>query len=264
MAKMSKTVITSKDGPLLIITLNRPEKLNAFNVEMHTALRAALEAARDDKLCRAVLLTGSGRGFCAGQDLSDRDPSKGELPNLGETLNTFFNPNVRLIQEMPKPIVAAINGTAAGAGVNIALSCDIVLAASSAKFFQAFAKVGLIPDAGGSWSLPQLIGPARARGFSMLSEPLSATTAADWGMIWKVIDDDKLMAEAHKIAIQLANGPTLGLSLTKQAILASATNSLDEQLVLEEQLQARAGASNDYREGVTAFLEKRPAKFTGS
>ena len=260
---MNDTVLTGNDGPLRTITLNRPDKLNAFTAEMHLALRAALEAARDDESCRAVLLTGAGRGFCAGQDLGDRDPSKGELPNLGETLKNYFNPNLRLIRDMPKPVVAAVNGAAAGAGANIALACDIVLAARSAKFLQAFARIGLIPDAGGSWSLPRLVGPARARGLAMLAEPIDAETAAEWGLIWKAVDDDSLMAEAQETAMKLANGPTLGLALTKQAMLAAATNSLEEQLLLEEQLQARAGASDDYREGVSAFLEKRPAKFSG-
>ena len=205
----------------------------------------------------------TGRGFCAGQDLGDRDPAKGDLPDLGETLKTCFNPNLRLIRDMPKPVVAAVNGAAAGAGANIALACDIVLAARSAKFLQAFARIGLIPDAGGSWSLPRLVGPARARALAMLAEPLDAGTAAEWGLIWKAVDDDALMDAARDTAMKLANGPTLGLALTKQAILAAATNSLEDQLRLEEQLQSRAGASADYREGVSAFLEKRPAKFSG-
>ena len=161
---MSDTVPIADSGPLRTITLNRPDKLNAFNEEMHIALRAALQAASDTKDVRAVLLTGAGRGFCAGQDLGDRDSKKGDVPDLGDTLNNFFNPNVRLIRDMPKPVIAAVNGAAAGAGANIALSCDIVLAAKSAKFLQAFARIGLIPDAGGSWTLPQLVGPARARG----------------------------------------------------------------------------------------------------
>ena len=260
---MSDTILVTTDGPLRVITLNRPDKLNAFTAEMHLALRAALTAARDDEACRAVLLTGAGRGFCAGQDLGDRDPAKGEVPNLGETLRNFFNPNIRLIRDMPKPVIAAVNGAAAGAGANIALACDIVLAARSAKFLQAFARIGLIPDAGGSWALTNLVGPARARALAMLAEPLPAETAAAWGLIWKAVDDDLLMTEARDMAGRLANGPTTGLALTKQAILAAATNTLEEQLELEADLQARAGASDDYREGVTAFLEKRPPRFTG-
>ena len=260
---MSNTVLVTMDGPLRVITLNRPDKLNAFNEEMHLAFRAALQSARDDDTCRAVLLTGAGRGFCAGQDLGDRDPSRGEVPNLGETLRNFFNPNIRLIRDMPKPAIAAVNGAAAGAGANIALACDVVLAARSAKFLQAFARIGLIPDAGGSWALTRLVGPARARALAMLAEPLPAETAADWGLIWKAVDDDMLMAEALDMAGKLANGPTTGLALTKQAILAAATNTLEEQLELEAELQARAGASDDYQEGVTAFLEKRPPRFTG-
>ena len=260
---MSDTILVTTDGPLRMVTLNRPDKLNAFNEEMHRAFRAALEAARNDDDCRAVLLTGAGRGFCAGQDLGDRDPAKGEAPDLGETLRHFYNPHIRLIREMPKPVIAAVNGAAAGAGANIALACDIVLAARSAKFLQAFARIGLIPDAGGSWSLTRLIGPARARALAMLAEPLPAETAAEWGLIWKAVDDDLLMAEARDMAGRLANGPTTGLALTKQAILAAATNDLEAQLDLEAELQARAGATDDYREGVTAFLEKRPPRFTG-
>ena len=260
---MSDTILVATDGPLRTITLNRPDKLNAFNEDMHLAFRAALEAARDDDGCRAVLLTGAGRGFCAGQDLGDRDPAKGEVPDLGETLRTFFNPNIRLIRDMPKPIIAAVNGAAAGAGANIALACDIVLAARNAKFLQAFARIGLIPDAGGSWTLTQLVGPARARGLAMLAEPLSADVAAEWGLIWKAVDDEVLMAEATDMAARLANGPTTGLTLTKQAILAATESTLEEQLDREAELQARAGTTADYREGVSAFLEKRAPRFTG-
>lgn len=261
---MSDTILVTTDGALRVITLNRPDKLNAFTEEMHIAFRAALAAARDDAACRAVLLTGAGRGFCAGQDLGDRDPAKGDVPDLGETLRNFFNPNIRLIRDMPKPTIAAVNGAAAGAGANIALACDIVLAARSAKFLQAFARIGLIPDAGGSWALTRLVGPARARALAMLAEPLPAETAAEWGLIWKAVDDDDLMAEARDLASKLANGPTTGLTLTKQAIQAATENTLEEQLELEAELQSRAGATNDYREGVTAFLEKRPPHFTGS
>ena len=261
---MSDTILVTTDGPLRVITLNRPDKLNAFTEEMHIAFRAALAAARDDAACRAVLLTGAGRGFCAGQDLGDRDPAKGDVPDLGETLRNFFNPNIRLIRDMPKPTIAAVNGAAAGAGANIALACDIVLAARSAKFLQAFARIGLIPDAGGSWALTRLVGPARARALAMLAEPLPAETAAEWGLIWKAVDDYDLMAEARDLASKLANGPTTGLTLTKQAIQAATENTLEEQLELEAELQSRAGATNDYREGVTAFLEKRPPHFTGS
>ena len=261
---MSDTILVTTDGPLRVITLNRPDKLNAFTEEMHIAFRAALEAARDDDACRAVLLTGAGRGFCAGQDLGDRDPAKGDVPDLGETLRNFFNPNIRLIRDMPKPTIAAVNGAAAGAGANIALACDIVLAARGAKFLQAFARIGLIPDAGGSWALTRLVGPARARALAMLAEPLPAETAAEWGLIWKAVDDDDLMAEAQDLARKLATGPTTGLTLAKQAIQAATENTLEEQLELEAELQSRAGATDDYREGVTAFLEKRPPRFTGS
>ena len=260
---MSDTVLSADNGPLRTITLNRPDKLNAFNEEMHIALRTALQAATDDASVRAVMLTGAGRGFCAGQDLGDRDPAKGDVPDLGETLRNFFNPNIRLIRDMPKPTIAAVNGAAAGAGANIALICDIVLAAHGAKFLQAFARIGLIPDAGGSWALTRLVGPARARGLAMLAEPLPAATAAEWGLIWKAVNDDDLMAEARELAGKLANGPTTGLTLTKQAIQAATENTLEDQLELEAELQSRAGATDDYREGVTAFLEKRPPGFTG-
>lgn len=246
------------------LTLNRPDRLNAFNTAQHEALRSALEAARDDAGCRAVLLTGAGRGFCAGQDLSDRDPTKmTERPDLGATLERYYNPLIRLIRGMEKPVVCAVNGVAAGAGANLALACDIVLAARSAKFIQAFCKIGLVPDSGGTWSLPHLVGEARAKGLALTGEPLSAEKAADWGLIWKTVDDEALMPEAIALAEGLAAGPTVGLGFIKQAIQAAATQSLDEQLDLERDLQRRAGRTPDYAEGVTAFLEKRPPRFTG-
>lgn len=260
---MNDTVLIADHGPLRTITLNRPDKLNAFNEDMHMALQQALGDASGNADVRAVLLTGAGRGFCAGQDLAERDPKKGNVPDLGDTLNNFFNPNVKLIAEMQKPVIAAVNGIAAGGGANIALACDIVLAAKSAAFLQPFTRIGLVPDVGGSWTLTQLVGPARARGLAMLAEQLPAETAADWGLIWQAIDDDALMDEATAMATRLANGPTIALSLAKQALLAASSNSLDEQLALEAKLQSAAGATADYREGVTAFLEKRQAKLTG-
>ena len=260
----SESILATLGNGVLRITLNRPDKLNSFNEEMHMALRAAIQRAHDEPEIRAVLLTGSGRGFCAGQDLGDRDPRKGgPAPDLGHTLDTFYNPTLRLIRNLPKPVVCAVNGVAAGAGANIAFACDIVLAAESAKFIQAFSKIGLVPDAGGSWSLPRIIGEPRAKALALTAEPLPATTAADWGLIWKALPDDQLMTEATALAQRLAAGPTLGLGLTKQLIQAAASQSLDQQLDMERDCQQTAGRSADYAEGVTAFLEKRKAEFTG-
>lgn len=261
---MTDTVLVDLTDGVLTLVLNRPDRLNALTEDMHLALRAGIQRAHDDADVRAVLLTGAGRAFCAGQDLGDRDPRKGgPAPDLGQTLETYYNPTLRLIRSLDKPVVCAVNGVAAGAGANIALACDIVLAAQSARFIQAFAKIGLVPDAGGSWSLTRILGEARAKALALTAEPLPAQQAADWGLIWKAVTDDALMDQARALALSLAAGPTLGLGLTKRLIQAAATNSLDEQLDLERDAQRKAGRSADYAEGVTAFLEKRPALFRG-
>ncbi|MBN2760016.1 MAG: 2-(1,2-epoxy-1,2-dihydrophenyl)acetyl-CoA isomerase [Rhodobacteraceae bacterium] len=257
-------VLHRLNAGVLELVLNRPDKLNAFTPSMHVALRAQFDRAAHDSTVRAVLLTGAGRGFCAGQDLGDRDPrSGGPKPDLGATIGTYYNPLIRAIRALPKPVIAAVNGVAAGAGANIALACDIVLASDKARFIQSFAKLGLVPDAGGSWSLPRLLGEARAKALALTGEPLSAVQAAEWGLIWRVVTHPDLMPEARALALKLAKGPTLGFGLTKQAMQAAATNTLDAQLDLEQEYQRRAGASEDYAEGVTAFLEKRDARFSG-
>lgn len=257
-------VLHRLDAGVLELVLNRPDKLNAFTPDMHMALRAQIDRASQESAVRAVLLTGAGRAFCAGQDLGDRDPRKGgPKPDLGATIGTFYNPLIRALRALPKPVVAAVNGVAAGAGANIALACDIVLASDKARFVQSFAKLGLVPDAGGSWALPRLLGEARAKALVLTGEPLNAPQAAEWGLIWRAVPDADLMPEARALATRLAKGPTFGFGLTKQAIQAAATNSLDGQLDLEQDYQRRAGLSDDYAEGVTAFLEKRDARFTG-
>jgi 2-(1,2-epoxy-1,2-dihydrophenyl)acetyl-CoA isomerase len=247
-----------------VITLNRPARLNSFNETMHLQLRAALSQAEKDLSCRAVMLTGAGRGFCAGQDLSDRVMGDGDAPpDLGATIETFYSPLVKQLRALPMPVVCAVNGVAAGAGANIALACDIVLAARSASFLEAFARIGLIPDAGGTWFLPRLAGDARARGMALLAEPVPADTAERWGLIWKCLDDDKLMGEAHALCLRFAEGATRGLALVKRALGASSTNTLDAQLDLERDLQREAGHTVDYAEGVRAFMEKRKPGFKG-
>src|SRR5690606_15818276 len=224
-------VIHERRDGYSLITLNRPDRLNSFNEAQHLALRAALEDCEKDEDCGAIVLTGAGRGFCAGQDLSDRDPTiQGESPDLGMTLQTYYNPLVRMLRAMPKPVICAVNGVAAGAGANIAFSCDIVLAARSAKFIQVFSKIGLIPDAGGTYWLTRHLGEARAKALAMTAEPLSAQVAADWGLIWKAVDDGVLMAEAEALAQGFADGPATAYALTKQAIQAASTNTLDQQL----------------------------------
>jgi len=259
---MDEVLVETRPG-YRVLTLNRPDRLNAFNEAQHAALRQAVEAAEADVSCRALLLTGAGRAFCTGQDLSDRLAKPGEQVVLGGTLEQHYNPLIRKLKALPFPVVAAVNGVAAGAGANIALACDIVLAAQSATFIQSFAKVGLIPDSGGTWHLPRLVGMARARGLALLAEPLPARKAEDWGMIWKAVDDATLMDEAHKLCAHFASAPTYGLSLIKRALNASADNTLDQQLDLERDSQRDASLAPDYQEGVSAFMNKRKPNFTG-
>lgn len=246
------------------LIFNRPERLNSFNPQMHEEVAAALQKVRDEGRARALLISGHGRGFCAGQDLSDRNVAPDqEPPDLGYSLETYYNPLIRSLRDLPLPVICAVNGVAAGAGANIALACDIVLAARSAKFVQAFAKIGLLPDSGGTWILPRLVGQARAMALAMLGDAISAQQAADWGMIWRCLSDEELMPEAEKLAVHLATQPTRGLAFIKQAVNRSFANSLDQQLDLERDLQRQAGCTRDYREGVTAFFEKRTPSFKG-
>jgi 2-(1,2-epoxy-1,2-dihydrophenyl)acetyl-CoA isomerase len=247
-----------------VVTLNRPHRLNAFNEAMHDALREALDAAEADRSCRALLLTGAGRAFCTGQDLNDRLAKPGEnAPVLGGTLERHYNPLIRRLRAAPFPVVAAVNGVAAGAGANIALACDIVVAARSASFIQSFSKIGLIPDSGGTWNLPRLVGPARARGLALLAEPLPADKAESWGLIWKSVDDGTLMGEAGRICTYFASAPTDGLALVKRALDAAWSNDLSTQLDLERDLQRQASQHPDYAEGVRAFMDKRAPVFRG-
>ncbi|MEH6825067.1 MAG: 2-(1,2-epoxy-1,2-dihydrophenyl)acetyl-CoA isomerase PaaG [Motiliproteus sp.] len=252
-----------RDG-VAVLRLNRPDSLNSFNAQMHHEVRQALKAICQDPGVRCLLLTGNGRGFCAGQDLSDRSVAPGaEAPNLGESIEKNYNPLIRTLQRLPLPVICAVNGVAAGAGANIALACDLVLAARSASFIQAFCKIGLIPDSGGTWTLTHAVGRARAMGLALLGDKISAEQAQQWGMIWQMVEDDQLQEQAMQLARHLATQPTTGLALAKRAINAAATNTLDQQLELEKELQTVAGRSDDYREGVAAFMQKRPPSFKG-
>ena len=261
---VESTVLLQVAEGTATITLNRPGKLNAFNEAMHQELARALDRIEADAAIRAVLLTGAGRGFCAGQDLGDRMVGEGDAPpDLGATLDRLYNPLIRRVCRLERPVVCAVNGVAAGAGANLAFSCDIVLAARSAQFIEPFCRLGLVPDAGGTYVLPRLVGSARARGLALLGEPLAAEQAEAWGLIWRAVDDDRLIDEASALACHLATQATVGLGLIKRALLASATNSLDDQLDLERDLQRAAGRTEDYREGVAAFVEKRRPTFRG-
>jgi 2-(1,2-epoxy-1,2-dihydrophenyl)acetyl-CoA isomerase len=255
-----ETIDFKADGGIARITLNRPDKLNSFNVAMHHELREVLDTLVDT---RVVILTGAGRAFCAGQDLNERAVASEHPVDLGVTVETCWNPLIRRLRDLPQPIIARVNGVAAGAGANVALACDLVVAAKSAKFIQSFTPIGLIPDSGGTWVLPRLVGQARALGLALTGEPLPAEQAAEWGLIWKAVDDDALDAEVDALASRLASLPPLGLAETKKMIRSTWSRTLDQDLQEERNEMRRLGFTADYREGVAAFLEKRTPTFTG-
>ena len=243
------------------IVLNRPAKLNSLTERMFELLMSHLDSCKEDGSVRSVILTGSGRGFCAGQDLGEREG--GEI-DLSGSLDKKYNPVVRRIISLPKPVVCGLNGVAAGAGCSFALACDIIIAAKSAKLIQAFAGIGLVPDSGATWALPRMVGLPRAKAMSMLATPIEAETAHRWGMVWDCCEDDELAEKSFALAKKLATGPTAAYGLMKKAFLAQANSTLDEQLDYERDLQGEAGNTDDYKEGIEAFLEKRPPKFKGS
>jgi len=256
-----ETIDFKADGPIARITLNRPDRLNSFTAQMHGELREALASLGD---ARVVVLTGAGRGFCAGQDLNERSvATDGHPADLGVTVETSWNPLIETLTQLPQPVIARVNGVAAGAGANIAFACDIVVAARSAKFIQSFSAIGLIPDSGGSWILPRLAGQARALGLALTGDPLPAEQAAEWGLIWKAVEDDALDAEVDAIANKLASLPPLGLAAIKSIIRSTWDRTLTQELHLQRDEMRRLGFTEDYREGVAAFLEKRTPTFTG-
>lgn len=259
-----RTIAVETQDHLCRITLDRPERLNSFTADMHAELAAALERAEADDDVRAVLLTGAGRGFCAGQDLSERRAAPdGEAVDLGASIDRHYAPLIARLTTMPKPVVCAVNGVAAGAGVSIALACDIVVAARSARFVLSFARLGLVPDSGGTWILPRLVGQARALASALTGDPVTAEDAQRWGLIWQAVDDADLPGVAGALAARLATGPTLGHAATKRLIRDSWSRSLPEALVLERDALRTLGRSADYREGVSAFIDKRAPRYTG-
>jgi len=255
-----ETIDFKADGAVARITLNRPDRLNSFTAHMHEELRDVLANLGE---ARVVVLTGAGRGFCAGQDLNDRAVAPGEAVDLGVTVEISWNPLVRTLAALPQPVIAKVNGVAAGAGASLAMACDLVIAARSAKFIQSFAAIGLVPDTGGSWHLTRHLGQARALGLALTGEPLSAEQAAEWGLIWKCIDDEDLDTTVDALAQKLAAMPPLGLAAIKQIIRTSWDRSLDEELIVQRDEMRRLGFTEDYREGVAAFLEKRQPTFKG-
>lgn len=255
-----ETILFACDDHVARLTLNRPDRLNSFTVRMHEEVADALDGLKD---ARVLVLTGAGRGFCAGQDLNDRAVAPGEEVDLSESVELYYNPLIRRLAGLPIPVIARVNGVAAGAGANIALACDIVIAARSARFIQSFAAIGLIPDSGGTWVLPRLVGQARALGLALTGEPIDAATAADWGMIWKAVDDEKLDEEVDALAARFAAGPTRGLAAIRRMIRESWSHDLDSELDRQRDMMGELGRSEDYREGVAAFMEKRKPRFTG-
>lgn len=261
---MTYTQITlAKADGLATLTLSQPEKLNAVSRKMIAEIKSAWEDIAADGAVRAVLLTGAGRGFCAGADLADPDRDNGPMADSGAALEKFFNPVIRAMRTLPKPIVAAVNGVAAGVGMSFALAADIAVAGKSASFLQAFARIGLLPDGGSTWFLPRLVGDARARGLAMLAPQIKAEQAKEWGLIWDVVEDAELMKTATETARRLADGPTLSLARIKEALNRASGNDLAAQLDLERDFQRELGKSEDFKEGVQAFLAKRKANFKG-